>query len=117
MVFKHGGCWTRVVQALAFDACGNSTLQLKGVVGLRSIHQAAALQRFYESSPKGEYRDWKKTEEEFAKIQRDKWWGFKDGFKDLRDEIKKMVGGNEGQGCGRTLSIHSWGQGPSVDLQ
>jgi len=79
-----------VLRALSNDACRHTSL--RGVVGLRSVHGGAVLQRFYESSPKGEYRDWKKAEEDLAKSQRERWWGFKDGFKELRNEVKKWSG-------------------------
>ncbi|OXA60119.1 complex I intermediate-associated protein 30, mitochondrial [Folsomia candida] len=57
----------------------------------RGIQSTSVSNRFWESSPRGEYRDQKKFAKEYEKEQLKKLWGLKDGFRDLRDEVFKWT--------------------------
>ncbi|CAL8111638.1 unnamed protein product [Orchesella dallaii] len=58
----------------------------------RSLHTSScSCGLFWESSPKGEYRDQKKYHEEIGRKQRENLWGLKDGLKDLRDGVAQWT--------------------------
>jgi len=57
----------------------------------RGLHTSSTLHRYWESSPRGEYRDHKKFKKDYDSYLKQKIFGLKDGFKDLREEVLKWT--------------------------